>query len=78
MPCQRATQMPIDTIDGLRKTLNHIKKENNQMKIRLNRYRTQAKISELVELQLYDQARYMQLFLADDIYKSDVNMSNEE
>lgn len=70
--------MPIDTIDGLRKTLNRIKKENNQMKIRLNRYRTQAKISELVELQLYDQARYMQLFLADDIYKSDVNMSNEE
>ena len=70
--------MPIDTIDGLRKTLNHIKKENNQMKIRLNRYRTQAKISELVGLQLYDQARYMQLFLADDIYKSDVNMSNEE
>ena len=70
--------MLIDTIDGLRKTLNHIKKENNQMKIRLNRYRTQAKISELVELQLYDQARYMQLFLADDIYKSDVNMSNEE
>ena len=70
--------MPIDTIDGLRKTLNRIKKENNQMKIRLNRYRTQAKISKLVELQLYDQARYMQLFLADDIYKSDVNMSNEE
>ena len=70
--------MPIDTIDGLRKTLNRIKKENNQMKIRLNRYRTQAKISELVELLLYDQARYMQLFLADDIYKSDVNMSNEE
>lgn len=70
--------MPIDTINGLRKTLNRIKKENNQMKIRLNRYRTQAKISELVELQLYDQARYMQLFLADDIYKSDVNMSNEE
>lgn len=70
--------MPIDTIDGLRKTLNRIKKENNQMKIRLNRYRTQAKISELVGLQLYDQARYMQLFLADDIYKSDVNMSNEE
>ena len=70
--------MPIDTIDGLCKTLNHIKKENNQMKIRLNRYRTQAKISELVELLLYDQARYMQLFLAEDIYKSDVNMSNEE
>ena len=70
--------MPIDTINGLRKTLNRIKKENNQMKIRLNRYRTQAKISKLVELQLYDQARYMQLFLADDIYKSDVNMSNEE
>ena len=70
--------MPIDTIDGLRKTLNRIKKENNQMKIRLNWYWTQAKISKLVELQLYDQARYMQLFLADDIYKSDVNMSNEE
>ena len=70
--------MPIDTIDGLRKTLNRIKKENNQIKIQLNRYWTQAKISELVELQLYDQARYMQLFLADDIYKSDVNMSNEE
>ena len=70
--------MPIDTIDGLRKTLNRIKKENNQMKIRLKWYQTQAKISELVELQLYDQARYMQLFLADDIYKSDVNMSNEE
>ena len=52
--------------------------DNNQVKIQLNRYQTQAKISELVELQLYDQARYMQLFLADDIYKSDVNMSNEE
>ena len=78
MPCQRATHMPIDTIDGLRKALNRIKKENNRMKIRLNRYWTQVEICELVKLQLYDQARYMQSFLADNIYKLDVNTSDEE
>lgn len=48
------------------------------MKISLNRYQTQAKICELVELQLDNQARYMQSFLANDIYKSDMNISNEE
>ena len=78
MPCQRATHMPIDTIDGLRKALNRIRKENNRMKIRLNRYWTQVEICELVKLQLYDQARYMQSFLADNIYKLDVNTSDEE
>ena len=78
MPCQRATHMPIDTIDGLRKALNRIRKENNRMKICLNRYWTQVEICELVKLQLYDQARYMQSFLADNIYKLDVNTSDEE
>ena len=78
MPCQRATHMPIDTIDGLRKALNCIRKENNRMKIRLNRYWTQVKICELVKLQLYNQAHYMQSFLADNIYKLDVNTSDEE
>ena len=78
MPCQRATHMPIDTIDGLHKALNRIRKENNRMKIRLNRYWTQVEICELVKLQLYNQARYMQSFLADNIYKLDVNTSDEE
>ena len=31
-----ASQMPRDTIDELRKALNHIREENNRMKIRLN------------------------------------------
>ena len=40
MPRRLASQMPRDTIDKLRKALNHIREENNQMKIRLNQYRT--------------------------------------
>ena len=38
VPWRLASQMPKDTIDELRKALNHIRKENNRMKIRLNRY----------------------------------------
>ena len=41
--------MPQDTIDELRKALNHIRKENNRMKIHFNQYRTQVKIRESVE-----------------------------
>ena len=40
MPRRLASQMPRDTIDKLRKVLNHIREENNRMKIRLNQYRT--------------------------------------
>ena len=63
-----ASQMPRDTIDELRKALNRIREENNRMKIRLNRYRTQVEIQELVECKLYEQARYMQTLLATPIY----------
>ena len=48
------------------------------MKIRLNRYRTQVEIQELVECKLYEYARYMQSLLAADMYQSDVEMSDEE
>ena len=41
--------MPKDMIDELRRALNHIREENNRMKIRLNRYRTEVEIQELVE-----------------------------
>ena len=70
--------MPRDTIDELRRALNHIREENNRMKICFNRYRTQVKRRELVECKLYEQARYMQSLLAIDIYQSDVEMSDEE
>ena len=43
-----ASQMARDTIDELRKALNHIREENNRMKIRLNRYRIQVEIRESV------------------------------
>ena len=48
------------------------------MKISLNWYRTQAKISELVECKLYDQVQYMQSFLVGDIYQLDMEMLDEE
>ena len=65
---QLASQMPRDTIEELRKALNRIREENNQMKICLNLYWTQVKIRELVECKLYEQARYMQSLLAANIY----------
>ena len=48
------------------------------MKIHLNRYWTQIEIRELMERKLYKQARYMQSFLAINIYQSNVEMSDEE
>ena len=78
MPRRLASQMLRDTIDKLHKALNHIREENNRMKIRLNRYRTQVKIQESMECKLYEYAQYMQSLLADPIYQSDVEMSNEE
>ncbi|KAL0008034.1 hypothetical protein SO802_009536 [Lithocarpus litseifolius] len=78
VPRQLASQMPRDTIDELRRALCCIREENNRMKIRLNRYRTQVKIQESVECKLYEHARYMQSLLAADIYQSDVEMSDEE
>ena len=48
--------MPKDKIDELRRALNYIREENNRMKIRLNRYRTQVEIRELVKCKLYEQA----------------------
>ena len=65
-------------IDELRRALNHIREENNRMKICLNRYRTQVEIRELVECKLHKQARYMQSLLAADIYQSEVEMSDKE
>ena len=59
VPRRLASQMPTDTIDGFRKVLNRIKEENNRMKIRLNRYRTQVEIQESVECKLYEHAQYM-------------------
>ena len=50
------SQMPRDTIDELRRALCHIRKENNRMKIRLNRYWTQVEIQESVECKLYEHA----------------------
>ena len=78
VPRRLASQMPRDTIDKLCKALNRIREENNRMKIRLNRYRTQVKIRELVECRLYKHAQYMQSLFADPIYQSDMEMSNEE
>ena len=78
VPWRLASQMPKDTIDELRKALNRIREENNRMKIRFNRYRTQVKIRELVECRLYKHAQYMQSLFADPIYQPDVEMSNEE
>ena len=49
VPRQLTSQMPRDTIDELHKALNCIREENNRIKIRLNRYRTQVKIRESVE-----------------------------
>ena len=70
--------MPIDTIDELRKALNRIREENNRMKIRLNRYRTQVEIRESVEGGWYKHAQFMQSLLVDPIYQLDVEMSDEE
>ena len=44
VPWRLASQMPRDTMDELRKALCRIREENNQMKICLNRYRTQVEI----------------------------------
>ena len=44
VPRRLVSQMPRDTIKELHKTLNRIREENNQMKIGLNRYRTQVEI----------------------------------
>ena len=44
VPRRLASQMPRDMIDKLRKALNRIREENNRMKIRLNRCRTQVEI----------------------------------
>ena len=70
--------MPRDMIDELRKALNRIREENNQMKIRINRYRTQVEIRESVQEGWYEHAQLMQSLLADPIYQSDVEMSDEE
>ena len=78
VPRQFTLQMPKDTIDELRKALNHIREENNRMKIRLNRYRTQVEIRESVEGGWYEYAQFMISLLADPIYQSDVEMSDEE
>ena len=51
-----ASQMLRDMTDELRKALNRIREENNRMKIRLNRYRTQVKVRESVECKLYEHA----------------------
>ena len=78
VPRQFASQMPRDMINELHKALNRIKEENNRMKIRLNRYQTQVEIRESVEGGWYEHAQFMQSFLADPIYQSDVEMSDEE
>ncbi|KAK9998926.1 hypothetical protein SO802_018529 [Lithocarpus litseifolius] len=78
VPRRLASQMPRDTIDELRKALNRIREENNQMKIRLNRYRTQVEIRESMEGGWYEHAQFMQTLLADPIYQSDVEMLDEE
>ena len=70
--------MPRDMIDELHKALNRIREENNQMKIRINRYWTQVEIRELVEGGWYEHTQFMQSLLADPIYLSDVEMSDEE
>ena len=58
-PRQLALQISKDTIDELRKALNCIREENNRMKIRLNRYRTQIEIRESVEEGWYKHAQFM-------------------
>ena len=68
VPRRLASQMPKDIIDKLRKALNRIREENNQTKLRLNRYRTQVEIQESVECKLYEHAQFMQSLLADPIY----------
>ena len=78
VPRRLASQMHKDTIDELRKALNHIREENNLMKIRLNRCQTQVKIRESVEGGWYEHAQFMQSLLTDPIYQSDVEMSDEE
>ena len=78
VPRRLASQMHKDTIDELRKALNHIREENNRMKIRLNRCRTQVEIRESVEGGWYEHAQFMQSLLTDPIYQSDVEMSDEE
>ena len=78
VPRRLASQMHKDTIDELCKALNHIREENNRIKIRLNRCRTQVEIRELVEGGWYEHAQFMQSLLTDPIYQSDVEMSNEE
>ena len=78
VPWRLASQMPRDMIEELRKVLNRIKEENNRIKIRLNRYQTQVEIRELVEGGWYEHAQFMQSLLADPIYQSDVEMSDEE
>ena len=75
---QLTSQMPRDTIDELRKALNRIREQNNQMKICLNWYQTQVKIRESVEEGWYEHAQFMQSLLVDTIYQSDVEMSDEE
>ena len=78
VPRRLASQMPRDTIDELRKALNRIREENNRMKIRLNRYRTEIEIRESVEKGWYEHAQFMQSLLTDPIYQSNVEMSDEE
>ena len=78
VPWRLASQMPRDMIDELRKALNRIKEENNLMKIRLNRYRTQVEIRELVDGGWYEHAQFMQSLLANPIFQLDVKMSDEE
>ena len=70
--------MPRDSIDELRKALNRIREENNRIKIRLYRYRTQIKIRESVEEGWYKHAQFMQSLLVDPIYQSNMEMSDEE
>nr|POE86292.1 hypothetical protein CFP56_07096 [Quercus suber] len=70
--------MPRDTIDELRKALNRIKEENNRIKIRLNRYRAQVEIRELVEEGWNEHAQFMQSLLANPICQSGVEMSDED
>ena len=78
MPRRLASQMPRDMINKLRKASNRIREENNRMKIRFNRYRTQVEIRESMLEGWYEHAQFMQSLLADLIYQSDVEMSDEE
>ena len=78
VPRRLASQMPRDMIEELRKALNRIREENNRIKIRLNRYRTQVEIRESVQEGWYEHAQLMQSLLVDPIYQSDMEMSDEE